>query len=85
MLSHQNKAKQLELDTAKAITEAEGKGAKLQSDILTNARKLEQNQQKLDDDKSDKDYKNALATAELELQHQKDLNTELQNNLQVAQ
>ncbi len=83
MLSHQNKAKQLELDTAKAITEAEGKGAKLQSDILTNARKLEQNQQKLDDDARDKATKNAIDLLKVEADVGRDLNAELQDNMLV--
>jgi hypothetical protein len=84
-MTQQNKAIEHQITVAKLQTEAEGKGAKLQSDILTNARKLEQNQEKIDNDKADKDYKNALAALELELQAQKDLNAELKNNLQVAQ
>ena len=83
-MSHQNKSKQLELDTAKAITEAEGKGAKLQSDILTNARKLEQNQEKIDNDAKDKFMKNAIAIAELEFQTQQEQNANIQANLQTV-
>ena len=83
-MSHQNKSKQLELDTAKAITEAEGKGAKLQSDILTNARKLEQNQEKINNDAKDKFMKNAIAIAELEFQTQQEQNANITANLQTA-
>lgn len=80
----QNKATEHQIQIARLQTEAEGKGAKLQSDILTNARKLEQNQQKLDNDKLDNDYKNALSTLDLELQAKRDLNAELNNNLEQA-
>tara|TARA_R100000951_G_scaffold116759_1_gene130482 strand:+ start:190 stop:2286 length:2097 start_codon:yes stop_codon:yes gene_type:complete len=83
-MTQQNKAIEHQIKVAALQTEAEGKGAKLQSDILTNARKLEQDQEKIDNDKADKDYKNALATLELELQAQKDLNAELKNNMQIA-
>jgi len=80
----QNKAIEHKINIAKATTEAEGKGAKLQSDILTNARKLEQGQEKIDNDKANNDFNNALAALEVELQYQKDLNAELQNNMQLA-
>ena len=83
-LSHQNKAKQLELDTAKAVTEAKGKVAKLQSDILTNARKLEQSQEKIDNDAKDKFMKNAIAIAELEFQSQQEQNANIAANLQTV-
>ena len=83
-LREQNRAKQLELDTAKAITEAEGKGAKLQSDIFTNARKLEQNQEKIDNDAKDKFMKNAIAIAELEFQTQQEQNANIQSNMQIG-
>jgi hypothetical protein len=85
MLAQENKKIELQIKVAGLQTNAEGNAAKLQSEILTNARTLEQNQEKIDNDKSDKDYKNALSAMELELQYQKDLNTELQNNLQIAQ
>ena len=80
----QNKATEHQIQIARLQTETEGKGAKLQSDIYTNARKLEQNQQKLDNDKSDNDYKNALSTLDLEMQAKRDLNAELNNNLEQA-
>jgi hypothetical protein len=79
----QNKQTEHQIQIAKLQTEAEGKGAKLQSEILTNARKLELEQEKIDNTKSDNDYKNALSTLELELQAQKDLNAELMQNIKA--
>jgi len=80
----QNKATEHQINIAKATTDAELKTASIQSGIMKDARTLEQNQEKIDNDKDDKDYKNALALAELKLQAQKDLNAELQNNMRIA-
>ena len=81
----QNKATEHQIKVHELSIAAEGKQDKLQSDILTNARKLEQGQEKIDNEKANNDFKNALAAVELELQVQKDLNSELQNNLQLMQ
>ena len=80
-----NKATEHQIKIAELQDNSENKTDKLQSDIITNARKLEQGQQKLDDDKADKDYKNRLATIELELQYQKNLNAELQSSISIQQ
>lgn len=82
-MAQQNKATEHQIQIAKLQTEAEGKGAKLQSDILTNARKLEQNQQKLDDDARDKATKNAIDLLKIETDVGRDLNAELQDNMLV--
>ncbi len=82
-MAQQNKATEHQIQIAKLQTEAEGKGAKLQSDILTNARKLEQNQQKLDDDARDKATKNAIDLLKVEADVGRDLNAELQDNMLV--
>ena len=81
----QNKATEHQINIAKATTDAELKTASIQSGIMKDARTLEQNQEKIDNDKADKDYKNALALAELKLQAQKDLNAELMNNMAMNQ
>ena len=81
----QNKATEHQINIAKATTDAELKTASIQSGIMKDARTLEQNQEKIDNDKADKDYKNALALAELEPQAQKDLNAELMNNMAMNQ
>ena len=81
----QNKATEHQINIAKATTDAELKTASIQSGIMKDARTLEQNQEKIDNDKADKDYKNSLALAELEPQAQKDLNAELMNNMAMNQ
>lgn len=84
-MAHQNKQTEHQIKIAELTTNAELNTAKIQSGIMKDARTLEQNQEKIDNDKSDKDYKNALALAELELQAQKDLNAELMNKMAMNQ
>ena len=83
-MTQQNKSVEHQITVAKLQTEAEGKGAKLQSDILTNARKLEQNQEKIDNDAKDKFIKNAIAIAELEFQAKQEQNANITANLQTV-
>ncbi len=85
MMSHQNKAQQLQLDTAKATTDAELKTAGIQSGILKNARTLEQNQEKIDNDAKDKFMKNAIAIAELEFKSQQEQNANIEGNIAIQQ
>ena len=84
-MTQQNKATEHQIQVAKLQTETEGKAAKLQSDILTNARTLEQNQEKIDNDAKDKFMKNAIAVAELEFKAQQDMNSNIEGNLSIQQ
>ena len=84
-MTQQNKATEHQIKIAQLQDNSEGKADKLQSDILTNARKLEQGQQKIDDDKENNEFKNALAAVELQLQAQKDINAALQNSITMQQ
>jgi len=82
-MTQENKATENQIKIAQMQVDAEGKQDKLQTDIMVKARTIEQNQQKIDDDKADKAYKNSLALAKLELEAGRDLNAELQNNMLV--
>jgi hypothetical protein len=84
-MTQQNKATEHQIQVAKLQTETEGKAAKLQSDILTNARTLEQNQEKIDNDAKDKFMKNAIAVAELEFKAQQEMNSNILGNLSIQQ
>ena len=84
-MTQQNKATEHQIQVAKLQTETEGKTAKLQSDILTNARTLEQNQEKIDNDAKDKFMKNAIAVAELEFKAQQEMNSNILGNLSIQQ
>lgn len=79
----QNKATEHQINIAKATTSAELETAKIQSGIMKDARTLEQNQEKINNDAQDKQFKNSLSLAELEMQAGRDLNAELQNNMLV--
>jgi hypothetical protein len=52
---------------------------------LTNARTLEQNQEKIDNDAKDKFMKNAIAVAELEFKAQQEMNSNIEGNLSIQQ
>ena len=80
----QNKATEHQIEIAKLQDSSEANAQKLQSDILTNARKLEQGQQKLDNDAQNNANKDALTLLQIELQAQKDLNAELMQNKGVT-
>ena len=82
-MTQQNKATEHQIQVAKLQTETEGEAAKLQSDILTNARTLEQNQEKIDNDKANNDFNNGLNLLKEENAMGRDLNAELQNNMLV--
>jgi len=84
-MTQQNKATEHQIQVAKLQTETEGKAAKLQSDILTNARTLEQNQEKIDNDAKDKFMKNAIAVAELEFKAKQEMNSNILGNLSIQQ
>jgi hypothetical protein len=84
-MAQENKAVENKIKVAQLQMDAEGKQEKLQVDVLAKSRSIEQEQQKIDNDKENNDYKNALELLKIELQAQKDLNAELQSNMQVVQ
>jgi hypothetical protein len=80
----QNKAVEHQIEIARLQAESEGKSAKLQSDILTNARKLEQNQEKIDNDERNNATKNAISIAELELKAKQEQDAQIKSNMDLA-
>lgn len=83
MLSQQNKQVELQIQMGKLQVDAQGKQEKLQSETQLNLAKISQEQQKIDNDFADKQYKNALSLTDLELKAQQDLNSAMQNNMLV--
>ena len=82
-MTQQNKATEHQIRVAELTTNAELSTAKIQSDILKNARTLEQGQEKIDIDRDDKQFKNSLELLKEENAMGRDLNAELQNNMLV--
>ena len=84
-MTQQNKATEHQIKVAELTTNAEVNAAKMQSGILKDARTLEQNQEKIDNDARDKFMKNAIAVAELEFKAQQDMNANIKGNLEIQQ
>ena len=82
-LARENDAVSNQIQIAKMQEESEGKKEKLQVEVLAKARSIEQAQQKIDNDREDKQFKNSLSLTGLEMQAGRDLNAELQNNMLV--
>jgi hypothetical protein len=82
-MTQQNKATEHQIKVAELTTNAELSTAKIQSDILKNARTLEQGQEKIDIDRDNKQFKNSLELLKEENAMGRDLNAELQNNMLV--
>tara|TARA_R110000796_G_scaffold195111_1_gene311625 strand:+ start:3817 stop:5913 length:2097 start_codon:yes stop_codon:yes gene_type:complete len=84
-LARENQAVTNQIKVAELTTNAEVNAAKMQSGILKDARTLEQNQEKIDNDARDKFMKNAIAIAELEYKAQQDMNSNITGNLTIQQ
>ena len=84
-MTQQNKATEHQIKVAELTTNAEVNAAKMQSEILKDARTLEQNQEKIDNDAKDKFMKNAIAVAELEFKAQQEMNSNIEGNLSIQQ
>jgi hypothetical protein len=82
-MTQQNKATEHQIRVAELTTNAELSTAKIQSEILKNARTLEQGQEKIDIDRDDRQFKNSLELLKEENAMGRDLNVELQNNMLV--
>lgn len=75
------KFEQLKLDAAKIQMDSLAQSGKRFTDDQINAIKLNQGQQKLNNEAQDKAYKNAISLAELEVKAGQDLNAQVQNNI----
>lgn len=83
LLEQQNRQAEMQLTAGKVQLDAQGKQEKLQSETQLNIAKISQQQEKINNDREDKQFKNSLALADLEMQAGRDLNAELQNNMLV--
>ena len=79
-LTQKNKQQQLQLDTAKAQDESQGKQDKLRSETAVNVAKVQQGQQKIDNDAMNNATKNAIAITELEMSARRELNDVINQN-----
>jgi hypothetical protein len=82
-MAQQNKSTEHQIKIAELQDKSESNAQKLQVDILAKSSGIEQDQQKIDDARDDNDYKNALELLKIELEAQKQLNAELQNNMNI--
>lgn len=82
-MTQENKSVEHQIKVAQLQQDSEGKAQKLQSEILTNARKLEQSQEKIDNDKQNSMFRNVLDYTKLEAESGRDLDAELQSNMLV--
>jgi hypothetical protein len=85
MLTQQNKAQELQLNMAKAEADVIGKDKALSSKLAVESAKIDQGQQKIDNDAIDSRFKNPLELAKLELEVGRELNAELKNNQSLMQ
>ena len=83
MLEQENRQAEIQLQAGKVQLDNQGKQQKQMSDDQFNYAKAQQAQQKLDDERADKSYKNSLSLAKLELEAGRDLNAELRDNMLV--
>lgn len=84
LLEQQNRQQEMQISAGKINAEAQGRLDKLNSETAINAAKIQQEQQKIDNDAIDNATKNAIKMTELEWQAQMDLNAQVQQNQQVT-
>lgn len=84
LLEQKNRQQEMGLQAAKIDGEIQGKQAKLDSETNLNIAKVNQEQQKIDNDKSDDIVKNAISIAELEQKTLQDQNANIEANMQTA-
>lgn len=84
VLEQQNRAADRDVQIGKAQLDAQGKQQKQMSDDQVNYAKVQQEQQKIDNDAHDKFMKNAIAVAELEFKAQQEQDANIKANLQIG-
>ncbi len=75
----------MQVETGKLQVDAQGKQEKLQSETQLNLAKIDQEQQKINNDARDKFIKNAIAIAELEYESQQEQNSNIKSNMQLGE
>ncbi len=85
LLEQQNRQQEMSISAAKIQGDVVGKQEKLASETNLNVAKINQEQQKIDNDKFNNAVKNAIEMAKVEWQAQMDLNQQVESNKQVTQ
>ena len=80
LLEQQNRQQEMSISAGKIQAEALSRSDKLQSETQLNIAKIQQNQQKIDNDAMNNATKNAISITEMEMTAQRDLNNELRQN-----
>ena len=85
LLEQQNRQAEMQIAAAKLQSESIGRQEKLKSETQLNIAKINQDQQKIDNDAADKATKNALAIAEAEFNAGIQLDNQINQNKQLTQ
>lgn len=85
LLEQENRQAEMKIAAAKLQTESIGRQEKLQSETQLNVAKINQEQQKIDNDAADKSTKNALAIAQAEFNAGMQLDNQINQNKQLTQ
>jgi hypothetical protein len=80
LLEQQNRQAEMSISAGKIQAEAVSRSEKLQSETQLNIAKIQQNQQTIDNDKQDKQTKNAISIAEMELENGRELSRMVSDN-----
>jgi hypothetical protein len=80
LLEQQNRQQEMSISAGKIQAEAMSRSDKLQSETQLNIAKIQQNQQKIDNDAMNNATKNAISITEMEMTAQRDLNNEIRQN-----
>lgn len=80
LLEQQNRQQEMSISAGKIQGEAISRSEKLQSETQLNIAKIQQNQQKIDNDKADDEAKNAISIAELRLKAAQGVGQAVSNN-----
>lgn len=84
LLEQQNRQQEMAISAAKIQGDVVGKQEKLASETQLDIAKVNQEQQKIDNDAKDNFMKNAIAVAELEFKSQQEQNANIQANIQIG-
>ncbi len=83
LLEQQNRQQEMGLQAAKINGEIQGKQEKLNSETNLNIAKVDQEQQKIDNDARDKAIQHAIDLTKLEVEAKRDLNREVSSNTSI--
>ena len=84
LLEQQNREAERAVNEGKVMLDAQGKQEKLESDLMVAAKKLEQEDRKIDNAKEDDIVKNAISIREMELKSNQEQNANIAANMQTV-